>query len=185
LALDASGPVQLYRRYFWLRISALPRLGDLLHNRQIQGELEDLDDIQRLFNVSAWAISLRTRPDEGCALKDPEIARLAARVRAHFDSFSKVECAVLASLGYYWADRWVKNDFAARKQESPKTRMRGIADILPPPLRASARHARRVQNRGAFAIFRYRDSILALAASLHCARLDFRFEKMYTTLIYA
>jgi hypothetical protein len=65
-------------------------------------------------------------------LKDPEIARLAARVRAHFDSFSKVECAVLASLGYYWADRWVKNDFAARKQESPKTRMRGIADILPP-----------------------------------------------------
>jgi hypothetical protein len=131
LALDASGPVQLYRRYFWLRISALPRLGDLLHNRQIQGELEDLDDIQRLFNVSARAISLRTRPDEGCALKDPEIARLAARVRTHFDSFSKVECAVLAYLGYYWADRWAETDFPARNQESPKARMRGIADILP------------------------------------------------------
>lgn len=131
LALDASGPVQLYRRYFWLRVSALPRLGDLLHNRQIQGELEDLDDIQRLFNVSAWAISLRTHPDDGCALKDPEIARLAAQVRTHFDGFSKVECAVLAYLGYYWANRWAENDFADRKQELPKTRMRGIADILP------------------------------------------------------
>ena len=131
LALDASGPVQLYRRYFWLRISALPRLGDLLHNRQIQGELEDLDDIQRLFNVSAWAISLRTRPADGCALENPEIARLAARVRTHFDNFSKVECAVLAYLGYYWANRWAENDFADGKQEFPNIRMRGIAEILP------------------------------------------------------
>jgi hypothetical protein len=92
---------------------------------------KDLDDIQRLFNVSAWAISLRTHPDDGCALKDPEIARLAAQVRTHFDGFSKVECAVLAYLGYYWANRWAENDFADRKQELPKTRMRGIADILP------------------------------------------------------
>jgi hypothetical protein len=76
------------------------RLGDVRHNRQIQGVIEDLDDIQRLSGVSAHAVGLRIVPDPPCAFKNPEIITRAAQIRTHFDQFSPIECAVLARLGY-------------------------------------------------------------------------------------
>jgi hypothetical protein len=39
----------------------------------------------------------------------------AAQIRTHFDRFSPIECAVLAYLGYYWANRWVATEYSGRK----------------------------------------------------------------------
>jgi len=96
----------LYEPHFWSRLLTLGRLGDVLHHRQVQVFEEAVDDIGRLFNVPAAAIGLRGWPGDDCALKDPKIAQRAARMRTHFDPFSNVECAVVAYLGYYWANRW-------------------------------------------------------------------------------
>jgi len=127
--------MRFYQRYFWSRLSTLLRLADVLHHRQVQVLEEAADDIGRLFNVPAAAIGLRVCPGDDCALKDPNIARRAARTRTHFDPFSKVECAVLAYLGYYWANCWALNDYLDRKPPKPwspnDVPMRGIGDILP------------------------------------------------------
>jgi predicted acylesterase/phospholipase RssA len=131
LALDASSPIESYERFFWLRTSTLLRLGDVLHNRQIQGVLEDLDDIQRLFNVSAHAVGLRIGPDESCAFKNPLIVSRAARIRTHFDRFSLIECSVLAYLGYYWANRWATKEYSERKDRLVEVPMRGIQNVMP------------------------------------------------------
>ena len=131
LALDASSPVKSYERFFWLRVSTLFRLEDVLHNRQVQGVLEDLDDIQRLFNVSAHAVGLRIDPDKSCPLQ--KVAGLAARIRTHFDRFSAIECAVLAYLGYYWANRWVESEYSNRKDLVAAVPMVSIDKILPEP----------------------------------------------------
>lgn len=131
LALDASSPMMLHERFFWLRTSTLLRLGDVLHHRQIQGVLEDLDDIQRLFGVSAHAVGLRIVPDQPCAFKNPELIMRAAQIRTHFDRFSPIECAVLAYLGYYWANRWVATEYPARKDRLAAVPLRGIGDVLP------------------------------------------------------
>ena len=131
LALDASPPVKSHERFFWLRTSTFLRLGDVLHNRQVQGVLEDLDDIQRLFKVSARAVGLRFAPDDSCVFKNPEIARLAAQIRTHFDRFSPTECATLAYLGYYWADRWIATEYSDRKDSLAAVPMREVRNILP------------------------------------------------------
>jgi predicted acylesterase/phospholipase RssA len=131
LALDASPPVKSHERFFWLRTSTLLRLGDILHNRQVQGVLEDLNNIQRLFNVSARAVGLRFKPDESCAFKNPEIAALAAQIRTHFDGFSPIECAALAYLGYYWANRWAASEYSDRRDRFAAVPMRGVENILP------------------------------------------------------
>ena len=132
MALDASSPVKSYERFFWLRVSTLFRLEDVLHNRQVQGVLEDLDDIQRLFNVSAHAVGLRIDPDKSCTLQ--KVAGLAARIRTHFDRFSAIECAVLAYLGYYWANRWVESEYSNRKDLVAAVPMVSIDKILPEPI---------------------------------------------------
>jgi hypothetical protein len=135
LAIDASAPMRLYERLFWFRLSTLLRLADVLHHRQVQDFEEAVDDIGRLFNVPAAAIGLRVPPGDDCALTNPEIARLAARARTHFDPFSNVECAVLAYLGYYWANQWAIEDYLGRKRFKPRNPnnvpMHGIGDILP------------------------------------------------------
>jgi predicted acylesterase/phospholipase RssA len=131
LALDASSPMESYERFFWLRTSTLFRLGDVVHNRQIQGVFEDLDDIQRLFDVSAHAVALRVTPDEACALKSSEVIFRAARIRTHFDCFSSIECAVLSYLGYYWANRWAAKEYPGRKERHATVTLRGIDNILP------------------------------------------------------
>lgn len=131
LAIDAAPPIVSDNRYFWLRSSTMLRISDLLHNRQIHGFLEDLSDIQHLFKVSARAIALTIKPDETSELGDPLIAMRAAKIRTHFDRFSRIECAVLAYLGYYWANKWAFSEYADRRTIIEKIPFRTIENILP------------------------------------------------------
>lgn len=157
LAIDASAPMRLYERLFWFRLSTLLRLADVLHHRQVRDFEEAVDDIGRLFNVPARAIGLRVPPGDDCAPTNPEIARLAARVRTHFDPFSKIECAVLAYLGYYWANQWAIEDFLGRKPPKPRSpnsvyQCVGLATFCP---RVSRRQLRRSPNSEILAHLRY------------------------------
>ena len=131
LAIDAAPPIVSDNRYFWLRSSTMLRISDLLHNRQIHAFLEDLSDIQHLFNVSARAIALTIRPDETSELGDSLVAIRAAKIRTHFDRFSSIECAVLAYLGYYWANKWALSEYSHRKNFIENIPLRSIENILP------------------------------------------------------
>ena len=131
LAIDAAPPIVSDNRYFWLRSSTMLRISDLLHNRQIHAFLEDLSDIQHLFKVSARAIALTIKPDKASELGDPLIAMRAAKIRTHFDRFSRIECAVLAYLGYYWANKWSLSEYSDRRMIIEKIPFRTIENILP------------------------------------------------------
>lgn len=131
LAIDATPPIAPDSRYFWLRSSIMLRIGDVLHSRQIHAFLEDLNDIQHLFKVSARAIALTTKPDETSPLSNPQVAIRAGKIRTHFDRFSRIECVVLAYLGYYWANRWASSEYPDRRPFLETIPMRRVDDILP------------------------------------------------------
>jgi predicted acylesterase/phospholipase RssA len=128
LAIDASAPVTLKGSGMTSRLRALFRLPDILHSLQVQSAMDDVHNVAHMSRISGSAIGLRVGLPRSCKFRNEEIAQRAARIRTHFDAFSKIECAVVAYLGYCWIEDWALAQLAGRSTPIP---LREFETILP------------------------------------------------------
>ena len=133
IVMDGSGAHTVHERSGWSRFRGFIRILSVFLNKQKAAAVETAWHLQKDIGIPCSVIGLAAGLVPGSDIFDEGMSNSLAKVRTHFDRFSRGELAVLIYAGYTWVEYLNANEMLTGEPITVPTK--SFQEILPAPYR--------------------------------------------------